>query len=459
MASPFSDASANRKILSVGELTSEVRQTLEGRFSDVWVEGEVADMKMPHSGHLYFSLKDSTAAIKAVIFRSHMRFLRFRPKAGDSVLIRGRISLYEARGEYQLICDYIEPRGAGALQAAFEALKKQLQEEGLFEIGRKRPMPFFPARIGLLTSPSGAAIQDILKVIREGDFQCRILLHPIPVQGWGAAEKIAAAIEVMNRLSTQSEFPIDLLVISRGGGSLEDLWTFNEEVLARAIAHSKIPVLSAVGHESDTTIADYVADIRVPTPSVAAEQIVRQGMALLERLNTAQHALINLMIAQTQAARNRVTTFARLLNAPSRQVDFYFGQVDHLQIRLVRAMHQQIEQRQAALERSQKGLTHLSPVGQLKALRRRLEQLREGLFNEGRRSITQWKTQVHKQMTALNLLSPLNILGRGYSITRKLPKQSLVRNSTEVDTGDRVEILLSQGRLICSVEEKAEREN
>jgi len=454
MAADLFQQATRRKILKVHELTAQIRQSFEERFSDLWIEGEVADLKMPQSGHLYFNLKDNTATIKGVVFRSHMRFLRFRPKVGDSVLIRGRIDLYEARGEFQLICDYIEPRGAGALQAAFEALKNQLQREGLFDEGRKRPMPIFPARVGLITSPSGAAIQDILKVLREREFRCEILLHPIPVQGWGAAEKIAKAIVAMNRLSTQSEHPIDLLILSRGGGSMEDLWAFNEEVLARAIAHSEIPIISAVGHESDTTIADYVADLRAPTPSVAAEMLARQGTALFETLHTAHERLIQFMRAEMETARQHLSTLTRLLSSPGRQAGFYRDRVDRLAARLHRAMHGQIEQRYAAIDRSREGLSHLSPLVQLNALRRRLTQQQERLIVEGRRSVAQWHTHVQKRMAQLNLLSPLNILGRGYSITQKLPSRSLVRSSTEVEAGDRLEILLHRGTLICSVEKK-----
>ncbi len=238
--SPFS----GRRILKVHELAAEMRRSLERKFSDLWVEGELADLVSPQSGHLYFTLKDAAAKMKGVIFRSHLRFLRFMPKAGESVLIRGRLSLYEARGEIQLICDYIEPRGAGALQAAFEDLKKRLQEEGLFNADRKRPMPIYPARVGLITSSSGAAIQDILKVIREGGFKCALLVHPVPVQGWGAAEKIAHALDAINRSNADASDPIDLLILARGGGSLEDLWAFNEEIVVRAAAESDLPLIT-----------------------------------------------------------------------------------------------------------------------------------------------------------------------------------------------------------------------
>lgn len=448
--------SSGRRILKVHELAAEMRRSLEGQYSDIWVEGEISDLISPQSSHLYFTLKDAAARIKCVIFRSHRRFLRFIPKAGESVLIRGRISFYEARGEVQVICDYIEPRGAGALQAAFEDLKKRLQEEGLFNVDRKRPMPIFPARVGLITSSSGAVVQDILKVIGESGFKCTLLLHPVPVQGWGAAEKIAEALDTMNQLGDGTSDPMDLLILARGGGSLEDLWTFNEEVLARAIARSKIPVISAIGHESDTTISDYVADMRAPTPSIAAEMFVNRGLAFVERMTSAHRRLIELMLSGIEDARNRISTHVRLLRSPSHQVQASRDSVDYFSLRLCQAMRRQFEEGRGRIQRATEGLAHLSPLGQLEDFKRRLDHLSRGLHNEGRRLIAYWKAFLEDRMAQLNLLSPLNILGRGYSITRKVSGLSVVRSAAEVSVRDKVCIRLHRGQLTCAVEHKEE---
>ncbi|MFQ5596740.1 MAG: exodeoxyribonuclease VII large subunit [Nitrospiria bacterium] len=447
---------AGRRILKVHELMTAVRETLEGTFSDLWIEGEVADLTMPQSGHLYFNLKDSRATIKAVVFRSHLRFLRFRPKAGKSVLIRGRLNLYEARGSCQLICDYLEPRGAGALQAAFERLKAQLRQEGLFDPDRKRPMPRYPARIGLITSASGAAIQDILKVFRESAFPCHLLLHPVPVQGWDAAEKISAALDTFNRPGGAFDASMDLLILARGGGSPEDLRAFNEECVARAIQRSRIPVLSAIGHESDTTISDYVADLFAPTPSIAAERVVKQGMTVIDVIRNSHSRLIDRMTERIETAKTQTAYTTRLLVPPSLRIGAQRDRTKHLTIRLHQALDRQIEERKARLQRSREGLAHLNPGRQLNDVRRRLIGWSEALVQAGSRLIDDRKAQLQKQMVRLHLLSPLNILGRGYSITRKPGTLEIVRRAEDVAVGDPVQIMLYRGRLICAVEEKEE---
>ncbi len=456
MSESFSALTPGRRILKVHELTSEIRELLEDSFSDFWVTGEISDPRMPRSGHLYFTLKDRGAKIRGIIFKSHMRFLRFVPKEGALVLVRGHLSLYEPRGEYQLVCDYIEAMGAGALQAAFEALKQKLENTGLFHQDRKRAMPKRPSNIGIVTSSSGAAIQDILKVMRESPFPCRILLYPVTVQGGKAASEIVQALAHLNRYHQQSPGnQLDLLILTRGGGSLEDLAPFNEEGVALAIAKSLIPVISAIGHETDTTIADYVADFRAPTPSIAAEMVVRNGIAAIEEVLTFQQTLLGGMQEILLNRKGRLDLALRLLPSPRRQVQFLTEQVNHLSIRLKQAMNRVLEIKKNRLKTTALSLKQLSPRNRLSGLNRKCEDLQSRLIQEGRRSIAHEKERLQAAMDQLNLLSPLNILGRGYSITRLLPTLNVVREETEVSKDDRLKIILSRGSLICRVEDKS----
>ncbi len=454
--SAFSPAlSPERKILTVRELTAQIRAEVERPFSDLWVSGEAANLKIPSSGHLYFTLKDAASQIKAIIFRSHGRFLRFTPKEGQSVLIRGHLTVYEAKGEYQLIVDYIEPRGAGALQAAFEALKEKLRAEGLFDPGRKRPIPTFPRRIALVTSPTGAALQDLMKVLQRTDLPFSILIYPVAVQGEAAADEIARALDALNHRSRSSPADrIDLFILARGGGSLEDLWAFNEEIVARAIARSDVPVLSAVGHETDTTIADFVADLRAPTPSVAAEIVARNAATILERFDRLSEALVKRMQERIEADRNHLRYEIRLLADPVRQIGHFRDRVDHLEIRLRQSLRRLLSEARARVIRHQQGLAHLNPIDRLKAVRRRLAELTFHLTQRESDLILQRRRSIQSQMAQLNILSPLNILDRGYSITRKLPSLDVVREADSVALRDRIEITLHRGKLICSVEEK-----
>jgi exodeoxyribonuclease VII large subunit len=276
--------SGKSHILTVSQLTDKIKILLEGSFPDIWVEGEISNLSIPQSGHAYFTLKDEQSQIRSVLFRSSQRFLKFTLQHGMQVICRGRLGVYEPRGEYQLILEYIEPKGVGALQLAFEQLKGRLEKEGLFDLEHKKPLPLLPLRIGIITSPTGAAIRDMLRVIKRRHPKMQILIYPVPVQGAEAAPQIIEAIRYFN-----AEKSIDVMVVGRGGGSLEDLWAFNEEAVARAIYSSTIPVITAVGHETDYTIADFVADLRAPTPSAAAEMVVeseeniRTGIRSLER--------------------------------------------------------------------------------------------------------------------------------------------------------------------------------
>jgi len=446
----------DRKILTVQELTARIRADIERSFSDLWVAGEVANLKIPASGHVYFTLKDSVSQIKGVIFRSHGRFLRFTPKEGQSVLIRGHLTLYEAKGEYRIVVDYIEPQGAGALQAAFEALKEKLRAEGLFDPSRKKAIPSLPRRVALVTSSTGAVLQDMLKVFKRADLPFSILIYPVAVQGEGAADEIGRALDALNRRSGRfSAERIDLLILARGGGSLEDLWAFNEEIVARAVARSAIPVISAVGHETDTTIADFVADLRAATPSAAAEIVVRNAGEVLGRLHSLNTALIDAIRERIQADRNHLQYEIRLLADPIRRIGPLRDRIDHFTIRLRQSLQRLLSDRRARLGRYQQGLAHLNPIDRLQGFRRRLTELNLNLIQRGSDLVSQRRRLLQSQMVQLNILSPLNILERGYSITRKIGSREVVREADSVALGERIEMTLHRGKLICSVEEKA----
>ena len=391
-------------ILTVSQLSRQIKDLLEGAFPEVWVEGEISNLSAPHSGHIYFTLKDEQSQVRAVLFRSAQRHLRFLLEQGMQVICRGRLGVYEPRGEYQLIAEYVEPKGIGALQKAFEELKAKLAKEGLFERERKKPLPVLPRRIGIITSPTGAAIRDILQVIRRRHPRVEILIHPVPVQGVEAAPAIVEAIRYFNRERTA-----DVLIVGRGGGSLEDLWAFNEETVARAIAASQIPVISAVGHETDYTIADFVSDLRAPTPSAAAELVVESDMHLRDTVRSLQSRLA--MSIQQQVARYRtaVDHAVRLLGDPGRRLEQYGQRIDEL------------------LRRLGLGLRH-----HVRRDRERLSSL----------------------AAALDHLNPLGILSRGYSVTRKLPEGAIIKNASQIDEGDLVSTTLHHGEVISRVEKR-----
>jgi exodeoxyribonuclease VII large subunit len=380
---------------------------MEEAFPDIWVEGEVASLKIPQSGHCYFTLKDKSAQIKTILFRSYGRGIRYAPKDGEFVLIRGHLTVYEVRGEYQLVVDYIEPKGIGALMAAFEALKEQLRMEGLFEEKYKKPIPVFPRKIALITSQTGAVLQDFLRILSERKTPVTTLIYPVLVQGEHSANEIVKAIETVNQFSLENT--IDLIVLARGGGSLLDLWSFNEECVARAIFKSHIPIITAIGHETDTTIADFVSDFRAATPSVAAEKIARQIENLIEHFHRLKETLEIRIEEKIERLQRQLAMAFRLLMAPEEQV-----------LRL------------------QQKSAHLS----------------DRLYFLGKELISNRNKSIALLMSQLHLLSPLNILGRGYSITQKIPSRNIIRNVAEVALEEHISIKLHQGALVCVVREK-----
>jgi len=435
-------------ILSVSALTRFIKQQLENRFVDVWVEGEASNLRTPGSGHLYFTLKDESAQLRAVLFRSSGRSVKFLPKEGQQVLCHGRVTVYEPRGEYQIVVDSIEPRGIGALQAAFEQLKERLQKEGLFDSSRKKALPVLPRRIGIVTSPSGAAIRDILKVLSGPWANLEIVINPVAVQGEGAGAAIASAIDELNDLG-----PFDLLIVGRGGGSLEDLWAFNEEVVARAIFRSRIPVISAVGHEVDYTISDFVADLRAPTPTAAAERVIRARREWRDRNEFQRVRLSRGMQHGLEMARSRLNVFQRSLRDPRKAIEASLFRLDELEVRIRRGLFNTLRHQAQRLRHARESLRHRSPVERIQRLGTQTQELTKRFELQAGFYLRQKRNLLESLLTALDGLSPLAILSRGYSITRKLPELSLVKKAQEVDPGMRVQVRLHQGALICRVEE------
>ncbi|MBM4338573.1 MAG: exodeoxyribonuclease VII large subunit [Deltaproteobacteria bacterium] len=438
-----------RYILSVSELTREIKDILEDRFPDIWVEGEISNLRIPPSGHIYLTLKDEHSQIRAVLFKMQSRALRFVPEDGLHVICRGRVTLYEKRGDYQLILEGMEPKGIGALQLAFLQLKDKLEKEGFFDTGRKKAIPILPQMIGIVTSPTGAVIQDMIQIIQRRFENVRLLLYPVKVQGEGAAVEISEAIRYLDKRGN-----IDVIIVGRGGGSLEDLWAFNEEEVARAIFHSKIPIISAVGHETDYTIADFVADLRAPTPSAAAELVVRDKRELSRNLNRLTTILENQMRQYFQDLKTSLAHLKKGLIDPRKMIGDYLLRVDdlvnHSRRLLLWNMTRKNEKRGFLTER----LNLQSPFQRIRNMETSLSEAKKWLAQNMR-----YKIQINKQnlkgvLGKLDSLSPLAILQRGYSITRKLPSLKILRDSDEVQVGDQIEVRLHRGILSCNVDGK-----
>ncbi|RMF89031.1 MAG: exodeoxyribonuclease VII large subunit [Nitrospinota bacterium] len=445
-----------RKIYTVSELTQQIREVLEEAFFQIiLVEGEISNLRTPSSGHSYLTLKDENSQLRAVIFKPQRLYLRFQPEDGMQVIARGRLTVYEPRGEYQLVIESLEPKGIGALQIAFEQLKTRLAEEGLFDQSRKRPLPAFPQKIGIITSPTGAAIRDMLQIIRRRFANVHILLYPVRVQGEGAAEEIAQGIEVFNTL-----YPCDVLIVGRGGGSLEDLWAFNEERVARAIFHSRIPVISAVGHEIDYTIADFVADLRAPTPSAAAELVVKNKAEILQRIETLQQRLFHAMQGKLALLRRRLShcTERRVLTDPLNRVYTLQQRLDELTMRMERSMQRQLEQREGRFLTLERRLYLANPRARYRQQQERLLRLQEQMVQGMRHRLHLLRQRLHGVIGKLDALSPLAILGRGYSICRHLPSQEVIKSVTQLQAGDRIQVMLADGELRCGVEKVVEKE-
>lgn len=438
----------NRQILTVSQLNRAAKDLLETYLPMLWVEGELSNVSVPSSGHWYFTLKDSGAQVRCAMFRNRNILVRFKPEAGKKVLVRGKVSLYEGRGDYQLIAEHMEPAGAGDLQRQFEQLKEKLQLEGLFDSAHKKPLPAWPRRLGIVTSPTGAAVHDILHVLRRRFPALPVIVLPVAVQGNDAAGQIAAAIDTANRHQL-----CDVLIVGRGGGSLEDLWAFNEEVVARAIHTSNIPVVSAVGHEVDFTIADFVADLRAPTPSAAAELVSPDCQAVLHKLQRYEQQLTRCMAAHLREHRQQVAHLRARLQHPGQKLQVQAQKLDHLEMRLQRALTTSLRNVHQRVERLEHKLQRFNPQRLLASHAHRLQVLTLRLEAVQRKQLDARQQRLQRVAGLLQSVSPLNTLGRGYAILLTEDGHA-VRDADEVNCGQPLTAKLHKGKLICEVKRK-----
>lgn len=441
-------------VLTVSKLNQQIRALLEGKFPFVWVKGEISNFRVPASGHFYFTLKDEQSQIHAVFFRAQNRFLRFLPEAGMQVICQARMSVYEPRGEYQIIVEVMEPLGVGSLQLAFEALKKKLEAEGLFESSRKKILPLCPQNICIVTSPTGAAIRDILKVFQRSPYPLSVTLFPVAVQGADARFEIAAAIESVNSLAGVKEW--DLLIVGRGGGSLEDLWAFNEEIVARAIAGSAVPVISGVGHEIDFTIADMAADMRMPTPTAAAEWVVKRLEEFHRDLHGCRDKMVQIIRARLENLGMRLNFLEKRVTHPSRRLENLRLTLDDRVERLASAIGRRLERMRTAHSHLRDRLFYLNPQLQIQKCRAELNRECKGLVLHHHRILDGYRLRFQHDLSRLEALSPLAVLRRGYSIAYGLPEGKVLRKSEETAPGRKILVRLAEGQLQCLVEKTGE---
>jgi exodeoxyribonuclease VII large subunit len=427
-------------------LTGLLRTSIEERFSDIWLEGELSNLRAPGSGHVYCTLKDKTSQIRAVLFRSTAVRLRFALQEGLQVIVRGRLTVYEPRGEYQIVLDTVEPKGIGALQLAFEQLKERLAAEGLFDQDRKKSIPIFPRAVGVITSLTGAAIRDILAVLRRRWPTLHILIAPVQVQGESAGRQIAEALTALNDLGS-----VDVIIVGRGGGSLEDLWSFNEEVVVRAIAASHVPVVSAVGHEIDVTLADFVADLRSPTPSAAAEAVVPVLAETVERLLELKVRLGQVMLRHCAFERQRLDNGIRGVADVRFRLQEAAQRTDDMVDRLREMVQQLLAAGRERLHGVQRNLSGLNPILAIKQGLATVPQLSKRLEGQMGVMLAQHRHRIHATLAQLNTLSPLAILGRGYSILQTVPAGKILHRAKDVGVGQELEAQLASGRLSCTV--------
>ena len=446
---PFAPAApaGRRDVYTVSRLNREARGLLESRLGTVWIEGEVSNFSRPSSGHWYFSLKDAGAQVRCAMFRGRNAVAGPPPRDGAQVLLRARVSLYEPRGDYQLIVDHLEPAGEGALRRRFEELKRRLAAEGLFDTGRKRPLPALPRAVGVVTSPTGAALRDILHVLRRRFPAVPVVLYPVPVQGEAAAPRIAGAIALA---SARAE--VDVLIVGRGGGSLEDLWPFNEEAVVRAIVAASMPVVSAVGHEVDFTLADFAADLRAPTPSAAAELVVPDASEWLRALADQGPRLAGAWRRRAATWREDLTWTRRRLQQlhPAVRLEREAQRLDELDGRLRAALRLTLTARAHGLAALRGDLQALSPAAQLAELRRRLEVLAARLHPAARAAIDRGRGRLGGSLRALQAVSPLATLERGYAIV-SLADGRVLTDTAAVAAGDEIGARLARGRLSAKV--------
>lgn len=438
-------------LLTVSELTRLIRSNLEHQFPSVWVEGEISNLRCPSSGHQYFTLKDQASQIRAVLFRSQAERLKFALQDGLEVLVFGRLTVYEPRGDYQLLLDAVEPKGIGALQLAFMQLKSKLEAEGIFRDFRKRPLPDFPERIGVVTSPVGAALHDLLTIMHRRWPLAQILIAPVAVQGGEAASQIVAAIQTFNQLSPQFG-KVEVLIVGRGGGSMEDLWAFNEEQLVRAIATSRIPIVSAVGHETDVTLADLAADVRAPTPSAAAELVVPDCMLVKEQVRQHRIRLERSIKSLVTALTVRIQQMSQRLPEPRLIIGNFVQRVDELERQLYRKVKHECRNIQLLLLQYQSAIWEANPLSMIQREQGRLTELNRHLVQGMQNSILLGCHQSKLSISQLQQLSPLAVLARGYAIVKDLRSGKVLKKSTDAMVGAEVHATLSEGELVCRVQ-------
>ena len=436
----------SKSVLTVSQLTGLLRTTVEGQFSDVWLEGEVSNLRVPGSGHIYCTLKDEFSQIRAVLFRSSALRLKFTLQEGMCIIVRGRLTVYEPRGEYQIVLETVEPKGIGALQLAFEQLKARLAAEGLFDEARKKPLPPFPSTVGVVTSPTGAAIRDMLSVLHRRWPILHIILVPVPVQGEGAGQHVADAVALLNE-----EAAVDVIIVGRGGGSMEDLWSFNEEVVVRAVAASRIPIVSAVGHETDVTLADFAADRRAATPSAAAETVVPVLADVVERLRALTVRNGHAMARQCAWEQRRLDAYISGLAQVQLRIRREWQRTDGTIGRLKTLVCERVAVSRDLVRQHQRELAGLNPLFYVKqglslipTLVHRLER-QILVLNEAR------KRRIAAIAAQLTHLSPLAILGRGYSILMRARDGTILRSALDAEVDEELVARLAQGELDCTV--------
>ncbi len=449
----FSFRPLERRIWTVRDLVSTVRTHIEREYGDVWVEGEISNFRAHDSGHLYFTLKDQNAQIRAVMFRSSARLLRFRPENGMQIVLRGRVTIYEDRGELQISAEYLEPKGAGALQVAFEQLKAKLEAEGLFDSSRKKAIPVLPRRIGIVSSPQAAALRDILNILRRRHRSANVLIFPAQVQGEAAALEVSAGVRYFNKARN-----VDVIIVARGGGSAEDLAAFNHEGLARAVASSEIPIISAVGHETDFTIIDFVADRRAETPSAAAELVIRSRQEVEEQAEGLQQRLVRAIRYRLLMGRQVLTelaqhgAFARMMDAINQRQQ----KLDDLQYRVDRAERQILERSRRRLESASAAVRHYDLRRILASIRKELEAQAGTMVAAMRTSLLRSQSRLDQLASQLQALSPVAILERGYALVFD-SRGNLLKNAAQVKVGDEISARLAKGSVTATVKKSSSK--
>jgi exodeoxyribonuclease VII large subunit len=440
-----------RKVYTVSELNAVIKSVLEERFPFVWITGEISNFRIPLSGHFYFTLKDETSQISAVMFRGQQRQLKFEPEDGMRITGMGRLSVYEPRGSYQIILEYLEPSGLGGLQIAYEKLKARLAEEGLFDQQYKKPIPFLPFKIALITSPTGAVVHDMLNVINRRFPNMQIEILPVKVQGTGAEDEIIEALEMLNDRTS-----VDVAILARGGGSLEDLQAFNSERVARSIFASKIPIISAIGHETDYTISDFVADLRAPTPSAAAELAIPIKFELLQRVNDVFADLRYRMGHALGRLRQTLADISKRMIDPRRQIQDRRMRLDDFATRLNRRMLTLLKYKNEQLGWRFNQLASLAFLPRIHSFHKIIEQYDHNILKTFNIIISTKSARLRELSARLEALSPVAILERGYSITRTIPDFKVVFDPKDVSINQKLQVLIAKGTLTCRVKDKSE---